>query len=114
MTADGHQTPAVCRICVISAAADICLWAFSGCGYCVGSDCVEALAVIGEGYKPPFPFDLFDAARLEACEAEDGFDDAEDGFDGGFSFSVLFISLVGLQFRHHLLAPWGLDGGRKS
>lgn len=113
-TADGQQALAVCRFCVISAAAaDICLWAFSRGGYRGWSDCVEALAVIGEGHKHPFHFDLFDAAQLEACEAEDGFDDAEDGFDGGFSFSVLFTGLVGLQFRHHLLAPWRLDGGRR-
>ena len=43
---------------------------------------VEALEVVGAAYQRPFQRRFRQASQQEAAEAERGFDDAEDGFDG--------------------------------
>ena len=47
---------------------------------------------------------------MELGETEDGFDNAEDGFDGLLSFSVLVFRVFGLQFVDHIQPPLGGDG----
>ncbi|GEM_PF-5234528 len=49
-------------------------------GLC-GDHSVEALAVRDESDERPFVFNLFEAPEVEAGEAQDVFEDAEDGFN---------------------------------
>jgi hypothetical protein len=79
-----------------------------------GHHLAQTLAVVCQCRQCPFGFDVFKAAQVEAGEVEDGFDDAEDGFDSLFSFSVLFSGRFGLQFVDHTETPlrgYGLGRG---
>ena len=55
----------------------------------------DAFAVAGEGDEGPFALDVGESAQVKLSEAEDGFDDAEGGFDGLLSFAVKRFSFQG-------------------
>jgi hypothetical protein len=55
---------------------------------------VKPAAVVGKGDQGPLGADLGEAAEVEAGEAEDGLDDAEDGFDGLLAVGVAGFGAV--------------------
>jgi len=70
----------------------------------------DVLAVPCEGEECPFEFDVIDAAQGKCLEAEDEFENAQDGFDGLSAFPVIGSCGVGLEFLDHPEPPRRGDG----
>ena len=73
-------------------------------------EAMEALHVVGSCNEAPLGFDVLEASGEEVGEAEGRFDDAEDRFDGLFSFAVFGFVVWFFEGLEHLLAPLCVDG----